>query len=372
MRYFSLILLLLLACGHASAAVLPEERADLLYHSYEGGGATIDGPAVLVRKSFGDSVSVGLNHYVDNVTSATIDVEVSGASEYTENREENSISFDYLRDKTTISFGYGTSIENDYDATSYSLGISQDMFGDLTTVAISFAFGDNIVSDSTDDNFEEENESRRYRLSLSQILTKNFVMAIALETITDEGFLNNPYRFVRIVSGSTYTLDDELYPNTRTSNALAVRGNYFLEQRAALSGGVRVFSDNWGIDATTLEIGYTMPYGDDWIFEASARFYSQSDAEFYSDLLPFAGSQTYFARDKELSEFDSTTIGVGAVWEFGRAWQAIERGSLGINLDYNQFDYDNFRDQTQDGPLGAEPLYEFDATVIRALATIWF
>ena len=372
MRYLSLILLLLLACRHASAAVLPDERADLLYHSYDGGGATIDGPAVLLRKSFGESVSVGLNHYVDYVTSATIDVEVSGASEYTEEREENSISIDYLRDKTTVSFGYGTSIENDYDATSLSLGISQDMFGDLTTVAISFALGDNIVRDSTDENFEEENKSRRYRISVSQILTKNLVMAVALETITDEGFLNNPYRFIRIDEGSTFSLDNERYPNTRTSNALAIRGNYFLEQRAAISGGIRFFSDNWGIDATTVEIGYTLPYGDDWIFEASARFYSQTDAEFYADIFPFANPQTYFARDKELSDFDSTTIGFGAVWEFGRAWQAIERGSLGINVDYIQFDYSNFRDPTQGGPVGEEPLYEFDSTVIRALASIWF
>ncbi len=372
MRYLGLILLLSLAFRPAGAAVLPEERADLLYHSYDGGGATIDGPAVLVRKSFGESVSVGLNHYVDNVTSATIDVEVSGASEYTENREENSIAIDYLRDKTTVSLGYGTSIENDYDATSLSLGISQDMFGDLTTVAISFAMGDNIVGDSTDETFEEDNKSRRYRVSLSQILTKNFVMAFALETITDEGFLNNPYRFVRFVDGGTYSLGPEEYPNTRTSNAIAVRGNYYLEQRAAIHGGVRFFSDNWGIDATTLELGYTMPYGEHWIFEATARFYSQSDAEFYSDLFPFQNSQTYFARDKELSEFDSTTVGVGATYEFGRGWQAIERGSLGINVDFIQFDYANFRDLTQDGPLGQEPLYEFDATVIRALGSIWF
>ncbi len=73
-----------------------------------------------------------------------------------------------------------------------------------------------------------------------------------------------------------------------------------------------------------------------------------------------------------MSDFDSTTVGFGAVCEFGRAWQAIERGSLGINVDYIQFDYSNFRDPTQGGPVGEEPLYEFDSTVIRALASIWF
>ena len=71
---------------------MPEERADLLYHSYDGGGVEIDGPSVLVRKNLGNSVSLGLNHYVDNVTSASIDVVVS-ASEYTEKREENTYRY---------------------------------------------------------------------------------------------------------------------------------------------------------------------------------------------------------------------------------------------------------------------------------------
>ncbi len=366
--------LLLGAAGALRAAVLPEERGDILYHSYDGGGATIDGPSVLVRKNFGERVSIGLNHYVDNVTSASIDVVVN-ASEYTEKREENTLSVDYLRDKTTMSFGYTRSIESDYDATTLSIGISQDMFGDLTTVSLGFAIGDNIVGQNGNDAFEEDTRVRSYRVSVSQILTKRLVMALAFETITDEGFLNNPYRSVRYVDGTSpvgYSFQPEVYPGTRTSSALALRGNYYLEQRAALHAGYRVFSDSWGIDANSIEFGYTLPYGDAWILEASVRFYDQSDADFYADLFPFQDAQNYLARDKELSEFSSVTLGAGVAWEFGRAWQAIDRGSLNLNVDWIQFDYDNFTDLTAGGPVGGEPLYSFDATVIRAFASVWF
>lgn len=368
------LVMLLCACGLARAAVLPAERGDILYHSYDGGGAKIDGPSILVRKNFGESVSIGLNHYVDNVTSASIDVLVS-ASEYTEKREENTLSLDYLRQKTTMSMGYTRSVESDYEATTLSLGISQDMFGDLTTVTMGFALGDNSVGQNGNDDFDEASKVRSYRVSLSQILTRNLVMAFALETITDEGYLNNPYRSVRYRDGGSpigYSFQQEVYPGTRTSNAIAVRANYFLEQRAALHGGYRVFSDSWGIDASTIELGYTLPYGDDWVFEASLRLYRQSDAEFYSDLFPFQDAQNFLARDKELSKFSSTTLGLGASWEFGNAWTEIERGSLNLNLDLIQFDYDNFTDLTETGPLGEEPLYSFDATVIRAFASVWF
>ena len=370
-------LILLFACGNLLAAVLPEERGDILYHSYDGGDVTIDGPSLLLRKNVGDSVSVGFNHYVDNVTSASIDVEAT-ASEYTEEREENTFAIDYLRQKTTMSLGYTRSSESDYEARTLSLGISQDMFGDLTTISMGFAFGDNEVFQNGNDVFEEENEVRSYRVGWTQILTKNLVTALAFESITDEGFLNNPYRSVRFCDNpppncNSFSYQPEVYPESRTSNAIALRANYFLEQRAAIHAGVRLYDDNWGIESTTLELGYTFPYEEHWIFEASFRFYDQTSADFYSDLYPFQDAQNFLARDKEMSAFQSYTIGGGVTYEIGtRGWESIERASLSLNLDFIQFDYDDFRDVTEGGTPGDEPLYSLDATVIRAFASIWF
>ncbi len=368
------VLLILSSFHPLQAAVLPEERVDLLYHRYEGGGAEIDGPSLLLRKNLGDSVSLGLNHYVDNVTSASIDVLVS-ASKYTEKREENTISVDYLRDKTTIGLGFTNSDESDFTAKTLSLGISQEIFGDLTTVSMRFAFGDNTVEQNGNDNFEESAEVRSYRVGVSQIFTKNLLMSLTFETITDKGYLNNPYRSVRYLdtaSGTGFSFQQEVYPQTRTSTAVAVRSSYFLSQRAALHGGIRVFKDTWDIEATTYELGYTFPYQEDWVFEASFRFHDQGNAEFYSDLFPFRDAQDFLARDKELSSFSSTSLGLGASYEFGRSWNAIGRGSLNLQLDRIQFDYDNFRDLTETGSVGDEPLYSFDATVTRLFASIWF
>lgn len=370
---FSGILLLLLCCD-AFAAVLPEERADLLYHQYDGGGVEIDGPSVLLRKNLGSSVSVGLNHYVDNVTSASIDVVVT-ASEYTEKRTENSVAFDYLRDKSTMSIGYTRSEESDFDASTLSLGVSQDMFGDLTTVSIGFAMGDNTVRQNGNDDFEEDASVRNYRVGVSQIFTRDLVMAFTFETITDQGYLNNPYRSVRYLDQTNqtgYSFQQEVYPETRTSNAFAVRANYYLPQRAALHAGVRLFEDSWGIDATSYELGYTLPYEEDWILEARLRLHDQTAAEFYSDLFPFQDAQNFLARDKELSTFTSTTIGIGASYEFGRAWTTIDRGSLNIELDWIRFDYDDFRDLTESGDVGNEPLYTFNAQVTRLYMSFWF
>jgi hypothetical protein len=365
---------ILLFAVSVEAAVLPEERVDILYHRYDGGGVTVDGPSVLVRKNVGDSVSVGLNYYVDNVTSASIDVKVS-ASKYTEERDEYSINVDYLRQKTTMSVGYTNSDESDYTAETWSMGISQDMFGDLTTVSMSFAYGDNTVEQNGNPDFKEDTEVRSYRVGLSQIFTKSLIMAFTFETISDEGYLNNPYRSVRYVDGGSavgYSFQQEVYPRTRTSNAVAVRGNYFLSQYGAVNAGVRYFEDNWGIEAMTYELGYTMPYQEDWIFEARFRYHDQDKADFYSDLFPFKDAQNYLARDKELGKFTSTTLGLGGSYEFGRSWSMIDRGSLNLHVDWIYFDYDDFRDLTESGAVGDEPLYDFSATVTRLFASFWF
>ncbi len=54
-------ILVLLGPGSGQAGVLPEDRADVLYHFYDGGGDQIDGPSVLVRKQVGKNTSLVAN-----------------------------------------------------------------------------------------------------------------------------------------------------------------------------------------------------------------------------------------------------------------------------------------------------------------------
>ena len=62
------------------AGVLPEERADAMWSEYHGGGLKVQGPSILVRKNFSDEVSVSAGYLVDQVSGASIDMVVLGAS----------------------------------------------------------------------------------------------------------------------------------------------------------------------------------------------------------------------------------------------------------------------------------------------------
>jgi hypothetical protein len=358
------------------AAVLPEDRADMLFHSYDGGGVTISGPSMLVRKQFATNFSASANYYVDRVSSASIDV-ITTASPYTEERTQYSVGMDYLHDSWILSTGLTKSEENDFVANTFSIGVSQDVFGDLTTISLGYSLGQDEVSRRGDTLFSDEVQRQHYRLGVSQILTQNLLLGISLETITDEGFLNNPYRSVRFVDSESalgYSYEPEVYPRTRTSDAAALRLRYYLPYRAALHGELRRYADSWDISARSFEIGYTHPFDGGWTFEAKFRLYSQENADFYSDLFPNPQFQNFIARDKELSTFSSSTVRFGVSYDILRSgWRFLERGSINFSYDYIEFEYEDFRDLTQPTPLpGEEPLYSFGADVIQLFVSFWF
>ena len=65
------------------------------------------------------------------------------------------LSADYLHGKTTYSGGYISSNENDYDAKTGYLAVSQDMFGDLTTVSFGYTRGKDKVGQRGNPTFAE-------------------------------------------------------------------------------------------------------------------------------------------------------------------------------------------------------------------------
>jgi hypothetical protein len=359
----------------AGADVLPEQRADALYHSYSGGGVTVNGPSVLVLKHVGQNADVSANYYVDTVSSASIDV-VSTASPYSEQRTQENVSVDYLHAKTTFNLGYTNSTESDYQANTANFDLSQNLFGDLTTVSMGYSRGWDIVGKNGQPSFSADVSRQNYTLGLSQVLTKDLIADVSYEQVTDQGFLNNPYRSVRYLdssSGKGYSYQPEIYPKTHTSNALAANLRYYLPYRAKLQGQYRFYTDTWGVQAHTVEIGYTQPLHDKWSLDVSYRYYTQGKANFYSDLFPYQNAQNYLARDKELSSFNSQSFGMGLSYDFTRAdWKAINKSTLNVAYNHMLFTYRDFRDVTKGGAPGQEPLYGFSADVVQFYLSIWF
>ncbi|HZO24040.1 MAG TPA: DUF3570 domain-containing protein [Steroidobacteraceae bacterium] len=398
-RHSGTLLALCLCVAPALAGVLPEDRTDLLYHRYEGGGITVQGPSLLIQKKLTDNLALTANYYEDMISSASIDVKLA-ASPYKETRKQKSAGFEYLHGKSTYSAGLINSVEPDYRSNTSYYSISQDMFGDLTTFTLTYKRGwDKVFKDGKvagrienvpfpdeagvpdPGALSQDADHRGYTVGLSQILTRNLIATLNYEVLTDQGYLQSPYReilFLDPTQALGYSKADQIYPNTRTSNAAAFEAKYYLPYRAALTGQYRYFQDTWGIRAHTFEVGYTQPVWRRLILDGSVRFYTQNAASFYSDLFPRAAFQNFEARDRELAAFNSYSLGLGASWDFPKPpvpW--INHSSLSMRIDHLLIDYKDYRNALLIDPAagirpGDEPLYKLNANIFQLFMSVWF
>jgi hypothetical protein len=390
-RYIKVLAALCLVGTPAIADVLPDDRADVLYHNYDGGGITIQGPSVLVRKKVGDSLSFTGSYYEDLISSASIDVKLS-ASPYHETRKQEGASVDWLHGKTIYTAGYIHSREPDYSSNTAYFAVSQSMFGDLTTVSFGYRRGwDDVFRDikvngiiQNDPTFHQQADHRGYTVSLSQILTRNAILDLNFEAITDQGYLASPYRKIRYfdptIPGKQFTLADQIYPGTRTSTAAGVQFKYYLPYRAAVTAQYRFYNDTWGITGNTGEIDYTHPFTRPILYghltlDGSFRYYKQNHADFYNDLFPRADYSNFEARDRELAAFHSISLGFGAEYEFPKVrW--LNKSSITFHINHLMIDYADFRNALLAGDgtysAGNEPLYKLNANIFQLFISAWY
>ena len=348
----------LLAMGGAKAIELPENRAEALYHIYKGGGVTADGPALLVRKSLADKVSLSGSYYVDSVSNASIDV-VTTASPFKEKRTSYDFNVDYAYRDSMMSMGVYRSKEPDYQADSFSIDVAQEVYGNMTTVALGFTRGFDKVGKKGEPSFTDQAKHWQYRLGLTQVLTPRMLASANLEVVSDSGYLGNPYRAARVFGASV----PERMPRTRTSRAVKFRVIGDLGDRNAARAEYRYFWDTWDIKAHTLEGGYSRYIGTDWLADGFARLYSQSGALFYADNA--TTETTYLTRNRQLGDFRSFGIGGKLSYTARRVPGQYELKIVG-SVERIRFNYSNFTD------IRNGSAYRFNANLLQLYATATF
>ena len=350
---------LLTAGGSAAAAVLPEDRTDVMYHYYDGGGVEVGGPALLVRKDFADQVSLSANYYADNISCASIDV-LTNASPYKERRDEYGFGVDYLYRNALVSMNYTTSEEPDYLADTVNVNVAHEVFGGMTTINMGYVRGRDTVG-RVDTNFSAGVSRHQYRLGVAQVLAADLLLNMDYEASSDAGYLNNPYRSARILGASVL----EQYPGARTGNAVSLRATKHLSPLSALRFDYRYFWDTWQIRSNTLEVDYSRRLPGRWLLDIRGRYYTQDGASFYSD--NFDTEYNYMARDKELSSFDSYTLGYKLTFfMLERPVGPFDRASLNLAVDHIWFDYRDFTD-ARNGDA-----YAFEADTVQLFLSLWY
>jgi len=188
--------------------VIPEDRSDLLYHYYNGGGTTASGPALLVRKGIGEHVSAYASYFVDNVSSASIDV-VTTASPFKESGWNTAAASTTVRN-TTVGLSLLRSNEPDYVSNTVGATVAHEVLDGLTTFSLGYNVGRDEVGKAHTD-FADHVNRYQYKLGVSQVVTKSLLMNLNYEAILEDGYLHSPYRAARLLGLSV----PEVYPRTR-------------------------------------------------------------------------------------------------------------------------------------------------------------
>ncbi len=345
----------LLAGNSARAVDLPGDRAEMLVHSYSGGGVEAYGPALLVRKSIYDKVSIAGTYYVDAVSNASIDV-VTTASKYHEVRSEYGLSADYVYRDAQITFGGTTSREPDYTANTGTIDMSQEVFGGMTNVALGFSRGSDTVLKHNAPEFHQHADHWQYRLGATQILTPRWLLSVNGEAIADNGFLGSPYRVARVFGAAV----PERNPTTKSARAIKFRLIGDLGNRDAMHVEYRYYTDTWGVKGHTGEFGYSRYFGENWLLDTFARGYTQKHAIFYSDN---AQEETqYVSRNRQLSDFDDFGLGAKLAWTVRKVPNRYEI-QLNGTYEFTHFKFKDFTDLRTGNP------YAYNANVVQVYVT---
>lgn len=349
------------AATQASGAALPEDKAEMLYHVYDGGGVKARGPALLVRKSIADKVSLSAQYYVDAVSNASIDV-VTTASPFKETRTAWDFGLDTVVRDTSLSFGLNKSREPDYTADTFSADAAHEVFGGMTTVSLGFSRGRDQVGQKGVAGWIDEVTHWQYRTGLTQIFSPKWLMSANFEIVADSGYLGSPYRAARVFGATV----KERNPRTRTSRAVKLRSitdTAGLLPRSSVRVEYRYFWDTWDIKAHTFELGGSQYVGESFLVDVGLRSYSQTKALFYSDN---AQSDTvYLSRNRQLSSFSSTSFSA----RVGYSWPGAPKGwdvKLNGGYEFKQFRFKDFTDLRNGNP------YRHNAHVLQLYVTAGF
>jgi hypothetical protein len=255
-----------------------------------------------------------------------------------ETRRQLDFNLEHEWDEAALDLGGGVSHEPDYESRFGSLSLRRDLNRKLTSLSLGLSYTDSDIKalldhDATSYIYETSDGLRTYNdthdsridvvgptrnrllqgdrrdwgtvLGLTQVMSKESVLQANLGFTRSTGYLDNPYKAVTTIfvdPGQTPGPSGELVgdvrallenrPDQRNQWTGSLRYAHYLERfDAALHLDYRLFHDDWGITAHTLEADWVQPLGSGWTITPRVRYYSQDAASFYRPYL--VSSQPY-------------------------------------------------------------------------------
>lgn len=368
--------LALVSLGAASASAQVVVNSTTTFYRESGGdlNQTTINPAVNIRGTVADRVTIRAGWEADIVSGASVAVvdapapevdAVSSATQWNDFRNVVSGGLGVRSDYATLDATYRYGTESDYRSHGFTLSASTELFERNTTLAVSYGRGFDQVCNlaqpraqeavdrarlpGSDGCFEsEERESLKLSIqtfqgSWTQAWAPVFATQFSVQAQVLDGYQGNPYRAVWLGR----TAAQENHPNSRARYTASLGMRFWITPfNGALQLEARAYRDTWDVSSVTAELGYEQNLIEGMRLRARARYYNQTGAAFFSNDYARAPRGQYFTGDRELSpmsswlfggrfEFEVPTGDDGRVGIFGRF-------AVVLKFDWMKFDFREF------------------------------
>jgi hypothetical protein len=174
--------------------------------------------------------------------------------------------------------------EEDYTSRAFGLEGRLDLNQRNTTLIAGYGQSKDRVGSSDDPLLDEPRKVREHLVGVTQVVSQTALVSSTLAWSRGRGWYNDPYKltFTFFPSGGPLLVAD-LRPDHRNSVAWLTRfRNHFPSIGGTLQADYRLFHDDWGITAHTLEVAWSHALDDRWSVRPALRYYTQDAADFYS------------------------------------------------------------------------------------------
>jgi len=268
-------------------------------------------------------------------------------------------------------FGVSGSFEYDYTHLGLNGGLSRDFNNRNTTLSAGLAIardewdpvgGTPIpfspmldVGDTGNKTGTETKDVVDAVLGVTQVISRNLLVQVNYSFSNSSGYLTDPYKVLSLVDGTTgdtltrvpapgaegpsHEFRFERRPDDRTKHSIFTQAKYYMGGKV-LDASYRYMTDDWDIDSHTLDLRLRWPVGERSYLEPHLRFYTQSEADFYTiSLVDGVQLPSFASADYRLGNFDAITAGLKYGWKTRggsemsvRAELYQQRGSIPGNL----------------------------------------
>lgn len=244
---------------------------------------------------------------------------ISGASRIKELRQAVDLGVTRYFQRGTVTLGTSYSTENDYTSHSYSAQGSLSSEDKNTTFTLGGSYTTDTIEptgqiDFSGNQAEYHKRTVAWLVGVTKVLTKVDIVQLNL------GYSNGWGDFTDHYKG----YDNR--PESRNSETVLTRWNHHFDGSDGTSRlSYRFYTDSFGIHAHTFGLEYVQPVANEWTFIPSARFSSQTAADFYYPV-PAEGnieldpSAHYWSVDQRLSAFGALTLGIKVEKQIAKDW----------------------------------------------------